>query len=125
MRSIIRKGDRTSHGGIVMEGSPNSLLLGREIALVGHLVFCPKCGGNFPIVEDAAGRLHSFMDSETAVEGMSTACGALLIASQRIAVIGEAAHHEYNPAPPAPPSDICLACLEAAAKNASTMIVRG
>ena len=46
-RAIIRRGDRTSHGGTVVEGHPTSMLLGREIALVGHRVVCPKCKGAF------------------------------------------------------------------------------
>ncbi|WP_373429072.1 PAAR domain-containing protein [Achromobacter aegrifaciens] len=64
------------------------MLLGREIALVGHKVLCPKCKGAFPILPDP-GRNHSFMGSDTAVEGMRTACGAVLIASQMVARIGE------------------------------------
>lgn len=59
----------------------SSMLLGKEIALVGHMVMCPKCKGAFPILPDP-GRDHSFMGNDTGVEGMRTACGAILIASR-------------------------------------------
>lgn len=41
------------------------MLLGKEIALVGHMVMCPKCKGAFPILPDP-GRNHSFMGNDTA-----------------------------------------------------------
>ncbi len=124
-RSIIRKGDRTSHGGTVAEGHPTSMLLGREIALVGHKVTCPKCKGAFPILADP-GRNHSFMGQDTAVEGMRTACGAVLIASQMVARIGFA-QGLSDPAPiaTAQSDTLCQECLEAAARNAATTVARG
>lgn len=48
---IIRKGDRTTHGGTVLEGFPNDTIHGIEIAGLGHLVTCPMCKGVFPIME--------------------------------------------------------------------------
>jgi uncharacterized Zn-binding protein involved in type VI secretion len=50
---IIRLGDRTSHGGTVLEGSPADICMGKPIAFVGHKVSRPKCKGIFPIVEGA------------------------------------------------------------------------
>lgn len=124
-RSIIRKGDTTSHGGVVIEGHSMAMLFGRDIALVGHLVMCPKCKGAFPILPDA-GRRHTFMDRETAVEGMRTACGAVLIASQTVACIGEAEGGATPVGEDVPQSDtLCLACLESAARNAATTVARG
>lgn len=124
-RAIIRKGDRTSHGGTVAEGIPTSMLLGREIALVGHKVICPKCKGIFPILADP-GRNHSFMGNDTAVEGMRTACGAVLIASQMVARIGLAQGFS-NPTAMATPQSgsLCQECLETAARNAATTVARG
>ncbi|MPT37008.1 PAAR domain-containing protein [Achromobacter denitrificans] len=124
-RAIIRRGDRTSHGGTVVEGHPTSMLLGREIALVGHKVLCPKCKGAFPILPDP-GRNHSFMGNDTAVEGMRTACGAVLIASQMVARIGEAEGLSEPAGNPTPQSEtLCQECLESAARTAATTVARG
>ena len=124
-RAIIRKGDRTSHGGTVVEGHPISMPLGREIALVGHKVMCPKCKGAFPILPDP-GRNHSFMGNDTAVDGMRTACGAVLIASQMVARISEAEGLSDPASDPTPQSEtLCQECLESAARTAATTVARG
>jgi uncharacterized Zn-binding protein involved in type VI secretion len=85
MRAVICKGDRTSHGGRVLEGNPNVTTGGRPIAQLGHATICPLCKGKYPIVEGVAN--HTYGGKPTAVEGMHTACGATLIASQREMVI--------------------------------------
>ncbi|HEY1147119.1 MAG TPA: PAAR domain-containing protein, partial [Pseudoduganella sp.] len=85
MRAVICKGDRTSHGGRVLEGNPNVTTGGRPIAQLGHATVCPLCKGKYPIVEGVA--THTYGGKPTAVEGMHTACGATLIASQREMVI--------------------------------------
>lgn len=84
-KAIIRQGDRTSHGGVVKEGFSHATLLGKPIAGRGHKVYCPLCKGDFPIIEGASN--HFFGAIGTAVEGMKTACGATLIASQHAATI--------------------------------------
>jgi uncharacterized Zn-binding protein involved in type VI secretion len=81
MRAVICKGDRTSHGGRVLEGNPNVTTGGRQIAQLGHSTICPLCKGKFPIVEGVA--THTYGGKPTAVHGMKTACGATLIASQQ------------------------------------------
>ncbi len=77
---IIRLGDSTSHGGIVIEGSPVDICVGKPIAFIGHKVQCPKCKGVYPIIEGAP--TTTFYGKGVALAGMRTACGALLIASQ-------------------------------------------
>ncbi|WP_256079140.1 PAAR domain-containing protein [Massilia sp. YIM B04103] len=79
-RAIICKGDPTSHGGQVLEGSADATIDGRPIALRGHLTYCPLCKGKFPISEGLD--FHTFGGLGTAVEGMKTSCGAILIATQ-------------------------------------------
>ncbi|NVD98372.1 PAAR domain-containing protein [Massilia sp. BJB1822] len=79
-RAIICKGDPTSHGGQVLEGSADATIDGRPIALRGHLTYCPLCKGKFPISEGLV--FHTFGGLGTAVEGMKTGCGAILIATQ-------------------------------------------
>jgi uncharacterized Zn-binding protein involved in type VI secretion len=77
---IIRQGDRTSHGGTVLESSPYDICMGKPIAFVGHKVLCPKCKGIFPIAQGAPNT--TFYGKGVALAGMKTACGATLIASQ-------------------------------------------
>jgi len=86
-KAIIRQGDKTSHGGTVKEGFPHTSLYGKPIAGLGHLVSCPLCKGDFPIIEGASN--HFFSEVGTAVEGMRTACGAVLIASQHTATLDD------------------------------------
>jgi uncharacterized Zn-binding protein involved in type VI secretion len=77
---IIRKGDPTSHGGVVLEGSMTDICMGQPIAFLGHKVHCPKCKGVFPIAEGVP--TTTFYGKGVALAGMKTACGAVLIATQ-------------------------------------------
>jgi uncharacterized Zn-binding protein involved in type VI secretion len=77
---IIRKGDPTSHGGTVLEGSMTDICMGQPIAYINHKVHCPLCKGTFPIVEGIL--TTTFYGKGVAVAGMKTACGAALIATQ-------------------------------------------
>ncbi len=79
MQDIIREGDTTDHGGVVMQGFANTDLNGRKIAGLGHLVSCPKCKGIFPIAEGSSS--YDVNGTPAALHGMKTACGASLIAS--------------------------------------------
>ncbi|MBB6132955.1 putative Zn-binding protein involved in type VI secretion [Massilia aurea] len=79
MRAVICKGDPTSHGGVVLEGNLHSTAQGRPIASKGHMTQCPLCKGTFPIAEGLA--FHTHAGIGTAVEGMKTVCGAVLIAT--------------------------------------------
>jgi len=84
-RPVIRKGDRTSHGGVVVEGDETVVVFGQPMARVGDRVTCPKCSGTHTIVE---GTPDVGSDRKTAVEGMKTSCGATLIASQQFYTLG-------------------------------------
>ncbi|MCT7304628.1 PAAR domain-containing protein [Ralstonia wenshanensis] len=75
---IIRVGDSTDHGGIVLNGIPSTDLDGRPMAGVGNMVSCPKCSGSFAIVEGAAH--YTVNGVQIALSGMKTACGAVLLA---------------------------------------------
>lgn len=77
---IIRRGDSTSHGGVVLEGSMVDICMGQPIAFIGHKVKCPQCKGTFPIIEGVP--TTTFYGKGVAVAGMKTACGAVLIATQ-------------------------------------------
>ncbi|RJT32042.1 PAAR domain-containing protein [Rahnella woolbedingensis] len=80
-QAVILKGDKTSHGGTVLEGFAQVTHVGIPVAGIGHSVSCPACDGVFPIV-DGTPKI-SFCGLNLAVEGMQTACGARLIASQQ------------------------------------------
>ncbi|WP_029444646.1 PAAR domain-containing protein [Burkholderia pseudomallei] len=133
-RAIICVGDTTTHGGKVLEGAPTFTLNGRNVAGVGHQVLCPRCKGIFPILPDLLGRRypHTIGERDTAVEGMRTACGAELIASQGTGTIDDVGAGERGDggsrgsaaaaATVAPSPTLCLECLKAAAKNAATMV---
>lgn len=84
-RAVICKGDPTSHGGKVFEGNEHATCLGKPIALKGHKTYCPLCKGQFPIAEGLGH--HSFGGIGTVVEGMKTACGATLIATQHVMTV--------------------------------------
>ncbi|WP_241010258.1 PAAR domain-containing protein [Aggregatibacter actinomycetemcomitans] len=82
IRRAIVIGDKTTHGGTVLQGSYDMSVNGKNISLEGDLVACPQCKGNFPIIEGSP-----FMSSNgrgVALEGMKTACGAVLMASQNL-----------------------------------------
>lgn len=79
MKDIIRLGDTTTHGGVVLEAFPNTDLNGKPIAGGGHKVSCPLCKGIFPIAEGSA--TYAVDGIAVALDEMKTACGASLIAS--------------------------------------------
>lgn len=64
----------------MLEGSQADICMGKPIAFVGHMTYCPKCKGNFPIIDGVM--TTTFYGRGVAVDGMKTACGAVLIASQ-------------------------------------------
>jgi uncharacterized Zn-binding protein involved in type VI secretion len=135
--AIICKGDTTSHGGEVLEGSADATVDGKPVAGVEHMVRCPQCKGVFPILPVSRRHPHRIQDRDTAVAGMKTACGAMLIASQSHATIddtgeadpyagqGIAASVASAAAAMAPSQTLCLECLKSAAANALSMVARG
>jgi uncharacterized Zn-binding protein involved in type VI secretion len=134
MRSIICQGDTTSHGGRVLEGSATYTLFGRPVSGVGHMVMCPQCKGVFPILPDTLGRRvpHQIAGRDTAVEGMRTACGATLIASDANGTLDDVGVGTPTTgaataaaATPASSATLCLECLQAASRDALTLVPRG
>ncbi|PHM50526.1 PAAR domain-containing protein [Xenorhabdus miraniensis] len=79
-KAIIRLNDATDHGGKVITAIDGYVYQRVPIAAKGDLVTCPKCKGVFPIVEGSGDLKHQ--GKPIALEGMQTACGAKLIASQ-------------------------------------------
>jgi uncharacterized Zn-binding protein involved in type VI secretion len=80
---LIRLGDKTSHGGAVIEASQHSDSGGIGIARMGDKASCPKHGDS-PIV---SGDTTMIVDGKPAARhGDKTACGAVLIAGQQATV---------------------------------------
>jgi len=79
-RRLILVGDPTSHGGVVISGSPSSTAGDalKPIARLGDLVDCPRHGVN-KIIEGEAG--YTINGIPTALEGHHTECGSALIAT--------------------------------------------
>jgi uncharacterized Zn-binding protein involved in type VI secretion len=102
LRAVICKGDPTSHGGKVREGSAFAKAEGRPIAQIGHMTYCPQCKGNFPITEGLG--FHTFAGIGTALDGMRTACGARLIAAQTFMRVDDQSEAQAAVAPVTPAS---------------------
>ena len=82
-KPFIVVGDKTSHGGVVIEGSPTNDIDGKAIARVGDKVTCPKKGCHSPTVIVVSGDVTIIVDGKpVALHGDKTACGATLISSQ-------------------------------------------
>jgi len=79
--SLIVLGDKTSHGGTVVQASAETSVNGVRVARVGDMVSCPQQGhGTCPIV---TGDPTMMIDGKPAARhGDKTACGAELISSQ-------------------------------------------
>lgn len=96
-RAQVLVGDSTSHGGVVVSGSPRTLINGHPVARIGDMVTCPLCKPHtFKIVEGYS----PFTDNHMAIalHGHKTECGATLIASAKGAEIPK------TPAPNSPSS---------------------
>lgn len=81
-RKIVVVGDSTSHGGVVISGSPIRLLDGKPIARLGDMVSCPlkypnkKPHGINPIIEGEPA--FGINGVPVALHGHKTACGCTL-----------------------------------------------
>lgn len=83
-RPFIVLGDKTDHGGEVVEASGVTDTHGKRLARVGDKVTCPKKGhgGTTHIV---SGDLTMIIDGKAAARhGDKTACGATLLSSQSV-----------------------------------------
>jgi uncharacterized Zn-binding protein involved in type VI secretion len=75
-QDVARLGDKTDHGGVIIQAAPNLKHLGIPTALNGHLTECPRCNGTFPIIATGA-RTHQGI--KVAMIGDKTACGATIV----------------------------------------------
>ncbi len=83
-RPFIVLGDKTDHGGEVIEASGVTDTHGKRLARVGDKVSCPK-RGHGGTTEIVSGDLTMIIDGKAAARhGDKTACGATLISSQSV-----------------------------------------
>ena len=66
-------GDRTTKGGNIITGAGHATCGGRNIALVGDLVTCPKCGTTGKIIEGAPNLTYNGVPA--AYDGCRVICG--------------------------------------------------
>lgn len=86
-RPFIVLGDQTDHGGVVIEASQMSDTHGRGIARVGDQVTCPKRGHGTTVI--VTGDPTMIIDGKPAARhGDKCACGAILISSQAVSIVG-------------------------------------
>ena len=78
-RGVIRLGDKTDHGGEVVQVAHNVTDMGKPIACKGDMVKCPKCKGTFPIAEGES--TWTIDGVPVAFNGHKISCGAALISS--------------------------------------------
>lgn len=78
MIGIIRIGDKTSSGGVVLTASPVTKIMGRGVARIGDKASCPL-HGNSTIIEGN----EKIKDDGKAIAftGHRLACGCVLISS--------------------------------------------
>ncbi len=74
-RDMALEGDTTDHGGVIIEGAPDRTHMGRRVALDGHRVQCPQCGGEFTIIATSS---NTHGGRRIAYLGDKTTCGATL-----------------------------------------------
>ena len=86
MPAMIVLGDKTDHGGEVIEASGMTDTHGKRIARVGDKVQCPKKGHGTTVI--ASGDLTMVIDGKAvAYHGCKTSCGATLISSQAVTTV--------------------------------------
>jgi uncharacterized Zn-binding protein involved in type VI secretion len=82
LAEIIVIGDKTSHGGVVIQGTPASDIAGKLIARVGDKVTCPIPGHGGVTVIASGDPTLTIDGAAVARHGDKTACGAVLLCSQ-------------------------------------------
>ena len=86
MPAMIVLGDKTDHGGEVIEASGVTDTHNKQIARVGDKVYCPKKGHGIAVI--TTGDPTMIIDGKAvAYHGCKTSCGATLISSQSVTTV--------------------------------------
>ena len=81
-RPFIVLGDKTDHGGVVIEASAVTSASGKGLARVGDKVACPRRGHGDATVIVSGDPTMTVDGRPVARHGDKTSCGATLIAGQ-------------------------------------------
>ena len=76
MPAVARVGDTSSHGGAILNGSPNLNAEGRPVARVGDTLQCPSHGPQPIVSSPITGKTNQ--GRVLAVVGARAACGATI-----------------------------------------------
>ena len=79
-KRVIRLGDPTSHGGVVVSATSNFIMFGKPVALVGDNCTCPKKGHDHCVIMEGD-PTWTFDGRGVALEGCKLSCGAVLIST--------------------------------------------
>lgn len=85
--SIVRKGDKTSSGGVVQSASETHSIMGIGIARMGDVVSCPLPGHGINKIAKGAATFH-IGGIAVALDGDPCECGCRLVASLKTATYG-------------------------------------
>lgn len=108
-RPLIVVGDRTDHGGTVIEGSATSDAAGRPIARVGDKVTCPR-RGHGSVSTIVSGDPSLIIDgAPVARHGDKCACGATLLSSQVVTHVDSGSQGQDSRRPPVDNGDTAQA----------------
>lgn len=77
--TIARVGDKTSHGGVIVQGSTTRKVGGRQVARKGDKCTCPIHGATTIVKVDP--KMPETDGRDTAHAGAMTACGARILPS--------------------------------------------
>lgn len=84
MQAAITLGDRTDHGGVVVEADSSFLVDGKPVHLAGMKHYCPKCK---KIVRAMSSSSHMIINGKPIiVANDKTDCGATFLPSQNLLV---------------------------------------
>ena len=80
MKGVIRLGDATTHGGMVIVASSTSTVNGIAVARQGDACVCPLPGHTVCVIAEGS-QLVKIDGVPVAFHGHKTSCGATLISS--------------------------------------------
>jgi uncharacterized Zn-binding protein involved in type VI secretion len=93
-RAFLKIGDKTTSGGVVVQGFSNATHFGTELTYIGASVYCPACESTGHIIPDGGHRLPmNWMGKQPALENDLCLCKCgtppSILASQRSGVVSE------------------------------------
>lgn len=79
-KRVIRLGDPTSHGGVVVSAESNFIMFGKPVALVGDVCTCPIKGHDHCVIMEGD-PLWTFNGRGVALDGALLSCGGFAMST--------------------------------------------